>query len=550
MELAYIRASQIGIKSKSSKKMKIRRERPSQRLHHRVAAPVTVSLPEGDFETVDWSLGGFAVKGYPHQPELLSEMTGTFHIPFQGFAISFEFTATIARLGEEGLVAAKFIDLQDRETEILTHFIDELVRGSVTAFDDALLRIDSPVTPVSTEPDKNPIDQIPVRKWPIKAVLHTFFYLTLGVFVVGYSFLAAYSHFYRLEIEAAVISAPIEEIVATTDGKIANVPTQEGLLVPTNTSIIFMEDPKLEREIDLAKIDIRRKTMMALAKENELKAEISKIKDYKLIAESEVNRLNNRMDYLQDQVVRSRRQMYRIQELEDKGWSSKTQRDQVEAEYAKIKSDLEEVRAIMIERRALLSSLEEGRYFSGDRFEGNIIEKQTELDLALDHLTLAQDELNALVSHRARLDLGAPTNGRLLRLLKSEGSSVKKGETIALFERDEARLVHAYLTQEEIIEIGLGAPATIYFPSLDERTTAEVTQIDRTTGFLEEVNSRYNWRGQKDRSALVTLEFVKLSADEIRTKYNPGLPAIVIFERQNKDELKSRLIGSLEGELD
>ncbi|WP_162937931.1 PilZ domain-containing protein [Kiloniella sp. EL199] len=521
--------------------MKIRRERPSQRLHHRVSAPIRIDLTDGVYKAHDWSLGGFAINDYQGKTDVGEELPGTLHIPFQGFDISFPFVADVIRKTDDNQLAVKFQDLSEREVEMMTHFVDELVRGSMTSVDDALLRIDTPVTPVPTTPDKNDSKQIPLKRWSLKPILFTLFYICLGALVIGYAGLTAYSYIFRMEINTAVVTAPVEPLKASVTGKIQKVIVPSDVLVPGKTPIVVFEDPKLKEDIDLARIKIDRRAMEVLARQKELESEMAKVNDYRLIAEGEIARLKSRVSTLAHQVKLAHNQMVRLKNLEKKGWMSKARREEIEAQHAKVRGELEEAKILLSERQTLLSTLDEGRYFSSGRFEGNISERQTDLDLALNRVTLAKSELQALMSHRDRLAIHAPSDGRILRFLKLEGNPIKQGETIALFEKDERRTIHAFLTQEEVLEVGLGDKATIFFPSIDERADAFVIKVDRTSGFVEEMQSRYQWRGPKDRSALIVLSFIGLTSEEIRSRFSPGLPAIVIFDRGNTSELTSKV---------
>lgn len=521
--------------------MKIRRERPSQRLHHRVSAPIRIDLVEGVYKAHDWSLGGFSINEYTGSAKPGDEIPGTVHIPFQGFDISFPFIAEVVRHTEDQNLAVKFQELTEREVEMMTHFVDELVRGSITSVDDALLRIDTPVTPVPTTPNKNDNSQVPIKRWALKPILFTFFYLSLGVTVMGYAGLTGYSYLYRLEINTAVVTAPIEALKASVSGKLNKVIIPANVLVPGNTPLVVFEDPKLKENIDLARIKIDQRTMEVYAKQRELESEMAKVSDYRILAEGEIARLKSKVRTLKHQAKLAKGQMDRLKKLEKKGWMSKARREEIESTHIIIQGALEEAQIMLSEKIALLSTLDEGRYFSSGRFEGDISEKQTDLDLALNRVSHAKGELTALMSHRDHLSMSAPSDGRILRFLKYEGSHIKQGDTIALFEKDERRTIHAFLTQEEVMEIGLGDSATIFFPSIDERVDGFVIKIDRTSGFIEEMESRYLWRGPKDRSALIVLSFSGLTSEEIRNRYTPGLPAIIIFDKANTSELQSKI---------
>ncbi|MBL4614366.1 MAG: hypothetical protein JKY27_05780, partial [Magnetovibrio sp.] len=127
-------------------------------------------------------------------------------------------------------------------------------------------------------------------------------------------------------------------------------------------------------------------------------------------------------------------------------------------------------------------------------------------------------------------------NGRVIRVLKGRGSSVKSGERIGLFERDEARRIQAYLTQSEILQVGLGDIALVYFPALDQSIRALVVDIDRSGGLVNERNASYEWIDAKARNAVVTLKIIDLPMDHIRRRFLPGMPATVNFKRRDQND--------------
>lgn len=150
--------------------MKISREKPSQRRHHRVNTPIDVTINEQLYNVSDWSLGGFKIIEWEDESfEPGHEFECHFSLPFQGFFVAFHVKLITIR-SDSGILAAKFISLDERQTELLEHFIQELVRGNMTSVGDTILRIDSPVTPVSTEPNPNPTDELPIKRWPIKLI--------------------------------------------------------------------------------------------------------------------------------------------------------------------------------------------------------------------------------------------------------------------------------------------------------------------------------------------------------------------------------------------
>ena len=462
--------------------MKVRRERPSQRLNHRVNAPVRIEMPEGVFQAVDWSLGGFRIKGYAGGSSPSDEIAVTVHIPFQGFDLSFPVEAKVIRVTEDGELGAAFGSLGGREREIMSHFIDELVRGSMTSTDDVILRIDTPVTPVSTEPDPNPIEEVPVRRWPIKQIAIPGFYLFAGVLVAGYAYTVFNANFLRMEVSSAMVTAPIEPILATADGKLVLVNANPGETLQANTALFVIENAKIEERIEMAKIKVERETMELVARQKDLEVERAKAVDYRTMMLTKLEQASAKVRALERQHTLVGSRVNRLRKLKAKGLTTRTKVEEIAAQYAIIKGQFEEALAQKRENQIFLQSVKEGRVVDGNKINSRHLELQTEVDHAWDKIMLAKDELMALQRHKERLTLAAPSNGRVIKIFKGRGSSVKSGESIGLFERAEARRIRAYLTQAEVLQVGLGDIALVFFPALNQSTRAVIVGIDRTGG--------------------------------------------------------------------
>jgi hypothetical protein len=122
--------------------VKVKRERPDQRRHHRVTAPLYVALDEFRVRATDWSLGGFRVDNYPGPlPNIGDELPLTLSLPFQGFEVTFECKAEVVRDDEPtAMFACRFTELGEREREVMQHFIEELVRGAMVDVQDTIQR--------------------------------------------------------------------------------------------------------------------------------------------------------------------------------------------------------------------------------------------------------------------------------------------------------------------------------------------------------------------------------------------------------------------------
>jgi len=511
--------------------MKITREKPCQRRHHRVSTPLELQIDGGIYNAADWSLGGFRLGGWDRKDCCNGTLIGCyFKLPFQGFDIAFEVNARIVRVDIESCqMAAQFDDLSERQIELMSHFIEDLVRGAMSPVEDTILRIDSPVTPVSTKPDPSPADEVPIKRWPTKLIVMSSLYVTVGLALFLYIFFILYSNFFSLEVESGVVAAPIERIISTTDGRITEVSVELDHLVRQGDDLMVLEDASIEEQISLAQIDIERSRALLAAKREELALEQEKLNDYRNFA---YNKLEEAKAYHASMVKQSAladKNLSRYSQLYKKKLIAKKTFDETLSKQIRLAGELALAVIELKTRRDAIASLKHGRYFTGERLEGQSKEIKAEVERLMQEVTLSTQTVVALYERRDRLNIKAPSRGRVIEMVKSAGSSTKRGETIALFERDEQRVIEVYLTQDEVISVKLAHPARVYFPSLDISVNSVVAAIDRTEGFLHEKESRYSWRASEDRTAKVTLKFVGLSTLNIRAKFTPGLPAIVVF---------------------
>jgi multidrug resistance efflux pump len=526
--------------------MRVNRERPSQRLNHRVSAPLFIWYGDNRYETSDWSLGGAAIAKFDQSLNKGDKIDISVELPFQGFMISFPASVKIHRT-DETVTAAQFTQLPDREKELLRHFLEGLVRGDMTDIGETILRIDTPVTPVPTTNDAVSALDVPPKRWTAKMMITSALYAFAGIGVIGYTATTVFGHYYKMEIETAVVDAPIEKLVATSDGRLATYTVPENFQVNKAQRLISITNPKLEQDIDKAVIGIDRATIALSNYQKQYQQELARLGDYQIAVKSDISRLRNRINSLTRQVSIAKNQKSRFKSLFAKGWTTASQVDEYDVNLISLIAKLDEARLLMREKRILKDSVEQGRFFNGNKVEGRVSDLQAEVNKAADEIILAQDHLSAMYNHRARLDIYAPGQGTVLEYFKSPLNTVKKGEPVALFEKNQARTIKAFLTQEEVIVVGLGDMASAYFPSLKTRKEMFISNIDRTSSYVDEMDSRYEWRGPKDRSAIVTLQFIGLDQEQIRQRFSPGLPVIITFTKRSKSERQQQILDTISG---
>lgn len=524
--------------------VKIKRERPDQRRHHRVTAPLFVRVDGQQLRATDWSLGGLRVDNFPGElPVAGAELPFHLTLPFQGFDVSFDVKAEVVRTNEaEKMFAVRFTEIGERERELMQHFIEELVRGSMSEVEDTIQRIDVPVTPARLEPDTKKIPStMPVRRWPIRTVVMTTIYAIAGLIVFGYAGLLGYSNFYRMEIQTAVISAPVETVTAQADGQVVLTGLKPGDSVRSGEVVVNLIDNQLERDIELADIEVKsRKAQLAYLKQKQTE-ELDRLKGYATVEMKNVRQSKVELEGLQDQLKVVEDQYARLKILFDKGYATESKLDEASKQVIDLKSQIERRRIELLSRADLAEQNFGKRLYTGTTIEGEAADVEGRVRLAEHEISIAEQRRDAYVKQRDRAAAVSPFDGTILEIPRIDRGSVRKGDTLAIIEQRRDRRVTAFLNQDEILKVGLGDEALIYMPALGETVRGRVVKIDRTSGFLKEQDHRqnpgYGWRGPQDRSAKIEIEFENPAKIADAERYRSGLPCVVVFEQRSTNSL-------------
>ena len=519
--------------------MQVIREKPCQRLHHRLEAPLYVQVDGVSQRATDWSLGGFRIDDFdgplPQEGEMLDVVCA---LPFQGFNISFQAEGRVVRASAQGRsFAAAFTHLGDRERQLMSHFVEELVRGGMVSARETIHRIDAPVTPVPTDPALNPPDAMPMRRWPVKTIVMTALHLVLGLGVIGYSAVLFRNHFSHLEVNAAVVAAPVEAVTAQEKGRVSALLVPAGALVAAGEPLMLLQDSNLDRQIAIAETRIDRAEAVVASLTTKLEEEKDRLRDYDFANTNDIRQLALEIRALEARVDAARSRKERAEALYVDGWTKKPELEQAVSAFAAAEAELGAARLRQRELQALASRSGSKRYYDGRRFYGDSAKLEAERRLAQTEVKLAEQELAALVRQQDRLAVLAPFDGRLIEIPVSPGKTIGAGDTVALLELSAEQSIEAYLNQREVLEVGLGDRATVYIPATGERFGASVERIDRTNGTMDARSRHYRWQSPDDRTALVALRVDDPHALHSVDGHPSGLPAVVVFPRRSANTL-------------
>ncbi|MEO1000822.1 MAG: HlyD family efflux transporter periplasmic adaptor subunit, partial [Pseudomonadota bacterium] len=312
----------------------------------------------------------------------------------------------------------------------------------------------------------------------------------------------------------------------------------EGAEVNAGDVLLRLHDPALAERIDRARIALSEADAALTRLEGRVAVERVRLADYQLINRTDRDIARAELAAHEQEVATLTRARDRALALHAEGHVAAARVEEAEAALALAEARSAAAR-LMTERTDALHTVAAARHHNGREF---IVDLDL-LALDLEEARAARDaraaELGALLALEGAQTVRAPWAGRVVDLLHQDGARLLRGAPLLALEREGAPIVEAWLTQEEVLEVGLGDTALIFLPALDRTLEARITRIDRTSGFVDEQRSQYTWRGPEDRSARVLLELEGAAAE-----LPGGLPAITLFRRRNPSALREAVLGA------
>lgn len=517
----------------------VKRETPSQRMHYRLSVPIFIEVDGKSYKAADWSMGGFRLDGYEGPLGKDELFTPEISIDFRGFHIAFKQESRVVRAPRDGdgILAVTFHEIKQENLELLKYFSEGLLGGEMASFQDAIRRVDMPVTPVDMELIEE-ANEPPIKR-SLKRMLIAFLYIVVGGAILTYIAITVYANVVRIEVESGVVVAPTEPLVSPVSGIFVQLMIPSDLSITLGKPVIQLLNQEIEKDYASIQVALSNARFRMHSLEAQLGVERSTLGIYSRVGDSRLASAQERVAALKQDLALARRDVARKVNLQSKGAVSQADLEAAQQQSEKLQKDLSAAENdLRIAHVALGGLRRSGLFFSGDRVEGRGFGLKGELQAARRSVWALEEDLNNLNSTRAEYLIRAPFDGHVVRVLKTPGNTVDRGDNLAVIERDDTRYLEAYLTQLESTQVRLGTIAKVFIPSLNIEREAKIIQIDRTRGFVEEIDSRYRWRTTVDRTAVATLFFIDKAGKNAQVKdIVTGTPATVNFERHPTNPL-------------
>jgi multidrug resistance efflux pump len=390
--------------------------------------------------------------------------------------------------------------------------------------------------PVDPTVSKNPI------KARIKTALMACIWAGVGLSTLTYASSLLYVNYMRLEIDTALISGNVEPINAPFDGSVTSMLVKVGDRLIEGSRFMVLEDPEVEKLTKLAAVKVDRAREDLVLRQAELESEKAKRDEYVSISKNKMEKIESDLESIQklEQVARER--FERVSDLFKKGIMIRPRLEEASDRLAELTSQLNKARINKKERAQQFESVLAGHFYDGAQVVGRMKEAEAAVQRASAEVDFSIEELQVMQQRRQINKITANHEARILKVLRQEGSSVKRGDTMLVVERMDERMVHAFVRQDEANRVAIGDEAVVYVPALRAKATARVSAVERNAAFLDDIDARYSWKlardggpkpTDKDRTARITLKFDGADKDVVDSKFEIGMPTVVSFQRRS-----------------
>ena len=505
------------------------------RRHLWVKAPMRVTIDGVTYAVAEWSVGGVAID-LPATPEteklplICNRQPSSLQVglPFQGLEIRFDATGELESwTPSTGRAVVAFRGLGQREHDLLYHFVEQLMRGNMATVGETIQRLGAPLTVAELVAPVDSAKRSAPRR-VLRTIAMSVAYAAIGIAAVGYLGSLLYTSLFWLEAPTSMISAPTQSLVSLGDGVVTWTTFKPGDAVKVGDVVLKISDTVLEREIEQAEISIRERenklAFLARRFESEKKrlgalAGLSNLKSAH--ANAEIEGLNAKLQAAQ-------------KELRQLPATAVGPLAQLRQRIVSLKQAIA-LKGLDVSARASLSRENTGSLeFVGQTVVGDMDNLAAQIELAEADILVAQQRHQAFINQRDRLSLRAPFDGVLRDLTHADTATVRKGDVAAVIERAEQRTVTAYLRQDQLLRVQLGAPAVVHVPATRQNFKATVAEINpaRSAQSNRSVAGSSQNTGaphRDDGMAAVRLLLAGPVRPDDANVYRDGLPAVTMI---------------------
>jgi multidrug resistance efflux pump len=556
-----------------------------ERIHVRVNVSARAIIDGSQYKVEDWSVGGLRLSGFKENVNIGDCLPIEFRLSFQeGIEIA---TKTLIEVvwqsKRKQQLGTKFLNLTRLEQDLLSQAIKELQKGEITPLKEVLVKIDasSAIIPKNSSIVKANQDSASrtVKKLNFQRFFLLLAYLGFGSILSGLAIVSLNHSARYLQIKSATITDIVEPVVSTKDGNLSAVFVQSGMKVEAGQPLLKVNNndaieqeianlnalirdktsqlDKLTEQIELSRLDLAEAVSIQRKTEQLTQQEQIKLKSYQAIAKSNLDSALAKAKSLTVQQQTAQKEVKRFEEILHEGVVSQQILETKTAQLAQLTADLIGAQQALKIAETGFNSIRSGNFYDGNNLVGNLSSLTAEAAELEERVQLARQKISIWERSRQRQELAlqkleqqkqslenpqpkstlrlnlpsvvyqAPFSGSIVRVEKSPGNTVNRGETLVLLRPLSDRpTIDAYFTQDQVALIKIGSSATVIEPASGDRFLANVIEIDRTGGFKDQVQGKYLLEGSEDQPAHVRLASANIEPKQ-QEHLTGGMPVIL-----------------------
>jgi len=559
-----------------------------KRSYERLERPIFVTINNTDYVASDWSVGGFKIHHFEDGFEVGDTLPIHLSWNFQGgVQISLDvLTEIVWRSNKQKATGFRFLNLRETEKLLIQQVASEVQTGKLPLEEETL--------------DRENVANKQVLKGniPEKTSKGGRFWLTtvglslLGVALLSGTVFALYRTIAFISISSARIGRSYKEVISTHRGKLSNLYVTEGMEVEAGAPLFRVYDEQMGQFIaeDQArniqqrirdktenvnrlqeKLEVTR-TELQEAKENlriarsQKQEEIQKLQRSKQITQKQLEQAQARVDSLETQYQTAKKSLQRAQFLNREGAFADQRVDDAKAKLADIEGQLQQARKEVTIKEDMLDSMEQGSFYTGKRFNGNLPELKSKVEQASEvieqksgEITVYQRKIEQQQQKIQKLEqqyreqnfqlpqpnlsdpsqenifsqvYQSPVDATIAKVKSNVGQSIQMGQTLLILEPEPKQItIDAFLTQDQATRISVSSNVKVTVPDSDLSYRATVTKIDRSGGLWDEVRGRYQFEGSRSRPVYVKLAIIDTSQQDKRV-LTPGRPVELTIKKE------------------
>jgi multidrug resistance efflux pump len=359
-------------------------------------------------------------------------------------------------------------------------------------------------------------------------------YILSGLFLFFSLIVIFDTYVLRLKVEMAVVSAPIETMVAPVGGYITEVFVTNKQQVKKGDPLLKIENIDIERDLQLARLQVEEAKLNVAYYQHLLENEHQRLNVYRNIGSHRVESAETTVNMSKQDLLTAQHNLQRMKVLHRKHYISDASWDAEVTKFVSAQERLKSAKAKKALENNSLGAVDKGMYFTGTKLEGVGRDLLAEFEAAQKKEKINEDKVKIYEHLVDQLIMRAPFDGEVTQVLKSAGNTTDNVKPILFIEqRQTNKNIIAYLTQNEILHIRAPDNVKVYIPSTGKTYYGKIRSIDRTDGFVDIVKAQYRWRDfDLDRSAMVTIEVENKGVKSFDKQAFAGMPAIVYFSRK------------------